>query len=161
MQSWQLISMFLVGSIFAVSFAMRKNLHAKAAQLYDGVMPALRAEVVAGRRPDESDPICMVATQRSMVSAKVYYVAVTNLRVVIKLAGGETRSFERGAVQMSIAKKTFTDVGNMQTTYTEGWELRLVLPGNEKHAWRVYAEAYGIADHAAQVQALVASLAVA
>ncbi len=159
MQSWQLISMLLVGGVFAASFAMRSKLRATAAQLHDGVMPALRAEVVAGRSADESDPICVIATQRSMLSAKVYYVAVTNRRVVIKLAGGETRSFERSAVQMSIARKRFADVGNMQTTYTEGWELIVVLPGNDKNAWRVYAEAYGIPEHGTQVQALVANLA--
>lgn len=158
MQSWQLISMVLFGGVVAATFAMRKTMRGKAALLYDGVMPALRAEVVANRSPDESDPICVVATQRSMLSAKIYYVAITNRRVVLKLAGGETRSFDRGAVRIAIAKKTFTDIGNMQTTYSEGWELRVELPG-EKHAWRVYAEAYGIADHAAQVQALVANLA--
>lgn len=158
MQSWQLISMVLVVGVFAASFAMRKKLAGKAAAMYGGAMTELGAELASGRRPDEGAPICVVAIQRKMLSSKLYYVGLTNRRLVLKLAGGATRTFEREVVQLAIKPKTFADVGNMQTTYSQGWELRIVLPDGEKHVWRVYDQAEGLAEHPAHVQALVASL---
>jgi hypothetical protein len=159
MQSWQLISLVLVVGVFAVSFVMRGKLRGKAAEMYGGAMTALRGEVASGKRPDEGEPICFVAIQRKMLSSKIYYVGLTNRRLVLKLAGGETRAFDRHTVELSIKAKTFADVGNMQTTYSKGWELSVTLPDNGgRHKWRVYDHAEGIADHGAHVEALVATL---
>lgn len=159
MQSWQLISVVMVVGVFAASFVMRSKLRGKAAEMYEGAMTALRSEVASGRRADEADPIYFVAIERKMLSSKLYYVALTNRRLTLKLAGGETRVFERPAVELAIRAKTFADVGNMQTTYSRGWELRVTLPdGGGRHKWRVYDHAEGIADHGAHVQALVATL---
>ena len=47
----------------------------------------------------------------------------------------------------------------MQTTYSSGWELKIQLPDGERHTCRVYEQADGIADHPAQVQALVSTIA--
>jgi hypothetical protein len=158
MQSWQVLPVILVIGVFAVSFAMRGKLRAKAAAMYSGAMDAFRAEVGAGRQPDEAEPIYLVATHRKMLSATIYYVAVTNRRFAMKPAGSPTQLFDRRAVQLAIKQKTFTDVGNMQTTISHGWELAVTVPDGTRQAWRVYDHADGIADHGAQVRALVAVL---
>ena len=153
MQSWTVLSFVLVIGVFGVSFALRKKLGAKAAAFYGGGMTAFRERVA------EPGAICLVATERKMLSSKLFYVAVTPRRLVLEQAGGDTRSFDRAGVQLAIKKKTFADVGNMQTTYSSGWELKLQLPDGERHTCRVYEQADGIPDHPAQVQALVHTLA--
>ncbi len=153
MQSWQLIPILLVAGAFA-AFSMRKQ-RGKIAQVHGDAVTALRSELAAGKRPDEGEPICVTATQRKLLSAKLYYLGLTNRRLVLTLAGGGSRSFDRAAVQLAIKPKTFADIGNMQTTYSQGWELRVALPDGEKHTWRVYA---GTPEHAAQVHALAAAL---
>jgi len=153
MQSWQVMSLVLVIGVFGVSFALRKKLGAKAAAFYGGGMTAFRERVA------EPSAICLVATERKMLSSKLFYVAVTSRRLVLEQAGGDTRSFDRGSVQLAIKQKTFADVGNMQTTYSSGWELKVGLPDGERHTCRVYEHAEGIPDHPAQVQALVRALA--
>jgi len=153
MQLWQVIPFVLVIGVFGVSFAMRKKLGAKAAAFYGGGMTAFRERVA------EPGAICFVATERKMLSAKLFYVALTPRRVVLEQAGGDTRNFDRGSVELAIKKKTFADAGNMQTTYSSGWELKIKLPDGERHTCRIYAEAHGIPDHPAQVQALVTALA--
>jgi len=153
MQSWTVLSFVLVIGVFGVSFALRKKLGAKAAAFYGGGMTAFRERV------GEPGAICLVATERKMLSSKLFYVAVTPRRLVLEQAGGDTRSFDRAGVQLAIKKKTFADVGNMQTTYSSGWELKLQLPDGERHTCRVYEQADGIPDHPAQVQALVSTLA--
>jgi len=158
MQSWQVLPVILVVGVFAVSFAMRGKLRQKAAAMYSGAMDAFRAEVGAGRAADEVDPIFLVATHRKLLSATIYYVGVTNRRFALKPAGGATQVFDRRTVQLAIKQKTFTDVGNMQTTISHGWELAVVLPDGTRQAWRVYDHAEGIADHGAHVRALVAAL---
>jgi hypothetical protein len=158
MQSWQLISFGLVAVVFIYAFKMRGKLGAKAAEMHSGAMEALRTELATGREPDEGDPICFQAVERKMLSAKIFYVALTKRRLVIKLGGGATRSFDRQAVQMAMRAKTFADVGNMQTTYSRGWELKLALPDGTKHTWRVYDQADGLSDHSSHVQALVHTL---
>jgi len=141
---------------FAYAFTMRKKMGVKAAQVYGDAMAAFRTEV--GRRPDERDPLFIMATERKMFSAKLFHIAVSDRRFVVKLAGGETRSFDRNNVTATIRKKTFADIGNMQTTYSSGWELAFALPDGTKHTCRVYEAADGIPDHPAHVQALAASL---
>ena len=84
MQSWQVLPLILVVGVFAVSFAMRGKLRQKAAAMYGGAMDAFRAEVGAGRAPDEGDPIFLVATHRKLLSATIYYVAVTNRRFALR-----------------------------------------------------------------------------
>ncbi len=158
MQSAQLFPFVIVIGIVAISLVMRSRMRASAAAIYGGAMDALRAELASGQRADEGAPIIVVATDRKLLSARIYYVAVTNRRVVLKQAGGDTRAFERAAVELAIRAKTFTDVGNMQTTISRGWELRIGLPDGTRGAWRVYDHAEGLPDHAAHVQALVASL---
>ena len=156
MQSWQVFPVVLVIAVFAYAFTMRKKLGAKAAQVYGDAMAAFRTEV--GRRPDERDPIFIMATERKMLSAKLFHIAVSDRRFVVKLAGNETRSFDRGSIRATIRKKRFADVGNMQTTYSTGWELAFALPDGTKHTCRVYDAADGIPDHPAHVQALAAML---
>lgn len=153
MQLWQVLPFVLVIGVFGVAFAMRKKLGAKAAAFYGGGMTAFRERVA------EPGAICLVATERKMLSSKLFYVAVTPRRLVIEQAGGDTRSFDRGSVQLAIKKKTFADVGNMQTTYSSGWELKIQLPDGARHTCRVYEQADGIPDHQAQVQALVRAIA--
>ncbi|HEU0035651.1 MAG TPA: hypothetical protein VFQ53_33800 [Kofleriaceae bacterium] len=159
MQSWQVLSFGLVIAVFVVSFVMRGKLRGKAAEMYGNAMTSLRADVANGRRPDEGEPICIVAIERKMLSSKLYYVAITNRRVIVKLAGGDTRSFDRSQVQLAIRAKTFADVGNMQTTYSRGWELAVALPDRTSYKWRVYDQAEGLPEHAQHVQALVGQLA--
>ncbi len=159
MQSWQWISFGLVPVVFVYAFTMRRKLRGTAAELYSGAMESLRAEVAAGRQADEGEPICFQAIERKMLSARIWFAALTNRRLVVKVAGDAPRSFERRSVTMSIRAKTFADVGNMQTTYSRGWELTLALPDNTKHTWRIYSEATGIGDHPVHVEALVEALA--
>ncbi|MBX3156704.1 MAG: hypothetical protein KF773_11930 [Deltaproteobacteria bacterium] len=62
-------------------------------------------------------------------------------------------------MKLSCRAKRFADAGNMQTTYTSGYELAWTLPGGERRTCRVYDHAEGIADHGTHVQALVHQLA--
>jgi hypothetical protein len=161
MQSWQLLSFGLVAAVVVVGFSMSKRLRGRAAEAFGGALQTFQTEVAADARPGESAPLLVMATERKMLSAKLFWVAITNRRVVWKLAGGDTRSFDRQSVQLAIKKKTFADVGNMQTTYSSGWELKVVLPDGGKHTCRVYEHAEGIPDHPAHVHALVAQLGAA
>lgn len=159
MQSWQLISIVFVAGIFGLTFFLKGRMKGQAGSFFSGSMSAFRTDVAQHRQPGESDPIAIVATERKMMSAKLYYVAITDRSFLVQLAGTPTRRFDRAAVKLSCKAKTFADVGNMQTTYTSGYELVWTLPDGEKHATRVYDHAEGIADHGMHVQALVHHLA--
>ena len=158
---YQVLPIVLVIGVVAISFALRGKLRGKASEMYANALSSLQADVASGRRPDEQQPIIFTAVERKMLSAKLYYVALSNRRMIIKLAGGDTQTFDRSAVQLSIRAKTFADVGNMQTTYSSGWELSVALPDRTSHKWRVYEKAEGIPDHAANVHALVTTLGAA
>ena len=156
---YQVLPIILVLGVVAISFVMRGKVRGKTTEMYANALSSLQADVANGRRPDEQQPIIFTAVERKMLSAKLYYVALSNRRMIIKRAGGDTQTFDRSAVQLSIRAKTFADVGNMQTTYSSGWELKLQLPDGERHTCRVYEQADGIPDHPAHVQALVSALA--
>lgn len=155
MQSWQLVPIVIVAAVLGYTTVMRKKLGGRAAALYGNAMTELHQAVAAGASPGEAPPICVVATERKMLSARMFYVGLTDRRLVLHEPGTGTRTFDRRTVQLSIKEKTWSDAGNMSTTISRGWELVLVLPDGTKHATRVYAEAYGIPDHAAHVQALL------
>jgi hypothetical protein len=116
-------------------------------------MTTLR-EALAG----DANPICVIATERKMLSARIFYVGLSDRRFVMLEPGQGSRSFERGAVQLSICEKTFSDAGNMTTTISRGWELKIALPDGTRHTCRVYAHADGIPDHQGHVQTLVHAL---
>jgi len=158
MQSWQLFPIVIVATVFGYTFLMRGKLRGKAQALYGNAMTELRQAVANGATPSEAHPICVIATERKMLSARIFYVGLTDRRIVIHEPGKDTRTFDRRAVQLSIAEKTFSDTGNMTTTISRGWELKLALPDGTKHACRVYAHAEGIPDHPASVQALIAAV---
>jgi hypothetical protein len=158
MQSWQLFPIVLVAAIFIYSFKMRGRLGAKAAALYGNAMQTLHQTLASGATPGEAQPICVIATERKMLSGRIFYVGLTDRRLVFFEPGKENRTFDRRAVQLSIAEKTFTDAGNMQTTVSRGWELKVALPDGTRHSCRVYAHAEGIPDHAQHVQALCVAL---
>ena len=158
MQSWQLFPILIVAAVFGYTFFMRGKLRGKAQELYGNAMTVLRQAVAAGAAPGEANPICVIATVRKMLSARIFYIGLTDRRIVLHEPGKETRTFERRAVQLSIAEKTFSDTGNMTTTITRGWELKLALPDGTRHACRIYAEAHGIPDHPSHVQALINAL---
>lgn len=153
MQSWQLFPIVIVIGVFAYTFATRGRMRAKAQELYGGAMTKLR-EALAG----DANPICVIATERKLLSARIYYVGITGRRVVVLEPGKEHRTFDRSSVQLSICEKTFTDAGNMSTTISQGWELVMVLPDGARHVCRVYAHVNGVPDHPGHVQALVCSL---
>jgi hypothetical protein len=158
MQSFTIIPIIFVAAVFAVTFAIRGKMRGVAAAMYSGAMDAMRGEVAAAQRPGEAAPILIIATERKMFSAKMFFVGLTDRRVIVKQAGGDIRTFERASVQLAIRARTFTDSGNMTTTISRGWELRIALPDGSRGAWRVYDHAEGIPDHPAHVQALVATL---
>jgi hypothetical protein len=155
MQSWQLFPLVIVAAVFGFVLYSRKGMGAAAQQLYGNAMQSLRAAVAQGATPGEAHPICVVATERKMLSARQFYVGLTDRRLVLQEHGKPTRTFDRRAVQLSICEKTFTDSGNMTTTVSRGWELRMSLPDG-KHTCRVYA---GEGEHAQHVQMLVANVA--
>jgi hypothetical protein len=57
--------------------------------------------------------------------------------------------------RLAIARKAFSNTGNMATTVSTGWELQIELPGGERHALRVYEQAAGIPEHPGCVEAMV------
>ena len=158
MQSWQLFPIVIVAAIFIYTFKMRGRMRGQAAALYGNAMQTLRASLADGASPGEAQPICVIATERKMLSARIFYVGLTDRRLVLFEPGKENRTFDRRAVQLSIAEKTFTDAGNMQTTVSRGWELKVALPDGTRHACRVYAHAEGIPEHAQHVHALTLAL---
>jgi len=158
---YQVLPIILVLGVVAISFVMRGKVRGKTTEMYADALSSLQADVANGRRPDEQQPIIFTAVERKMLSAKLYYVALSNRRMIIKRAGGDTQTFDRSAVQLSIRAKTFADVGNMQTTYSSGWELSVALPDHTNHKWRVYEQAEGIPDHAASVRSLITTLGAA
>jgi hypothetical protein len=143
----------IVIGVFAYTFFMRGRMRVKAQEMYGGAMTKLREALVG-----DANPICIIATERKMLSARIFYVGISGRRLVLLEPGKETRTFERGAVQLSVCEKTWSDSGNMTTTISRGWELRLVLPDGSRHTCRVYGHADGIPDHQSHVQALVCAL---
>lgn len=161
MQSWQLFPIVIVVGVVLYTLTMRKKLEARAGDLYRGGFDAVIASLGAARRPDESAPICVVGTERKMISAKIFFIGLTNHRLALQLAGAPVQLIDRTAVKLSMRTKTFADVGNMQTTYTSGWELVIEHAGG-KHVLRVYEQASsGLPEHPAQVRALAAALGAA
>ncbi|MDQ3337782.1 MAG: hypothetical protein M4D80_21690 [Myxococcota bacterium] len=159
MQSWQLLPIVIVAAVFGYTFLMRGKLRGKAQELYGNAMSTLQQTLANGATPGEANPICVIATERKMLSARIFYVGLTDRRLVLHEPGkGDPRTFDRRTVQLSICEKTFSDVGNMTTTVSRGYELKLVLPDGTRHACRVYAQMDGIPDHVAHVQALIAAL---
>ncbi len=159
MQTWQLFPILILIPVILFVIKSRGTMRAAAQDMYGTAMANLRAAVAAGAAPGEANPICVVGTERKMFSARMFFVGLTDRRLVLQEHAQPTRTFERRAVQLAIAEKTFTDTGNMTTTISRGWELRLVLPDGTRHACRVYAQMDGIPDHPQHVQALVAALA--
>ena len=155
MQSWQLFPIVIVVAVFGYTVFMKKKLGGRAAELYGNALTTLRQAVATGASPGEAQPICVIATERKLLSARIFYVGLTDRRLVLHEPGKDTRTFDRRTVQLSIKEKTWSDSGNMTTTISRGWELVIALPDGTKHACRVYAEAHGIPDHLANVQALL------
>ncbi len=153
MQSWQIVMFVVVAGVFAASFVMRGKLAGKAAKTFGGGLQAFRGRL--GLVSDEGAPICVVGTERKLMSGTVYWVALTTRRLFLEPMGGPLRNFDRASVRLEIARKTFSDTGNMATRVSTGWELQVELPGGERHALRVYEQAAGIPEHPALVEAMV------
>ena len=158
MQSWQLFPIVIIAAAFGYTFIMRGKLRGKAQELYGNALATLHQALASGAAPGEAHPICVIATERKMFSARIFYVGLTDRRLVLHEPGKETRTFDRKTVQLSICEKTFSDVGNMTTTVSRGYELKLALPDGARHACRVYSQMDGMPDHAAHVSALIAAL---
>jgi hypothetical protein len=138
MQSWQIFPIILLVGIGVYVLFMRGKRGAGAKQMYANGMAAISAAVAAQRRAGESDPACVMAVTRTTFKAKIFFLALTNHRLFVAESGGPARAFERSNLSLSVARKTWADVGNMQTTYSDGWEARATLPGGENHVWRIY-----------------------
>ncbi len=73
-----------------------------------------------------------------------FLVGLTDQRLVLCELGTPTRSYDRNSgVQLAINKKRFVDSGNMQTTYSQGWEAHLSLPDGHSYMFRLYQDANG------------------
>lgn len=161
MQSWQLFPIVIVIGIVLYTLTMRKKLTARAGELYGGGFTAVTTSLATGQRSDESAPICVIGTERKMISANIYFIGVTNHRLALQLAGAPVQMLDRASVKLSMRPKTFADVGNMQTTYSTGWEL-VIEHATGKLALRVFEQASaGLPEHPAHVRALAATLGAA
>jgi hypothetical protein len=66
--------------------------------------------------------------------------------------------FDRGpGLSLVIARKTFADVGNTQTTSIDGWEAKVSLPGGETHVWRLHGSWDGYPEQPANLNAFLAA----
>ena len=156
MQSWQLVPILILAGVGAYVFLTRGKMRQAATQMYTEAMAGLRAQCAAERRAGESEPALVIALTRSFFKAKVFYVALTDQRLFLQEPPGAVRTFPRDAtLKLAIKKKQFADVGNMQTTYSSGWEARVTLPGGEEHVWRLYDEWTGYADQARNLDAFL------
>lgn len=161
MQAYQLFPIVIVVGVVLYSLTARKKLSARAGELYGGGFAAVLAALAPGQRPDEPAPICVIGTERKMISAKIFFIGLTSSRLALQLAGEPVQILDRAAVKLAMRAKTFADVGNMQTTYSTGWELVIEHAGG-KHVLRVYEQASsGLPEHPASVRALAAALGAA
>jgi hypothetical protein len=137
MQLYQIIPIVIVVlvAVYAVAFRNKGG----AGQMYAQGLAAIGAEARQQQRAGESEPACIMAMTRTTFKGKMFYLALTNQRLFIAEHGGSARGFERNSLALQIERKRWADIGNMQTTYSEGWEARATLPGGESHVWRIYA----------------------
>jgi hypothetical protein len=138
MQLWQFFPLLIIAGVVVYVIRQRGRMAGQGADLYGGGIAKLRADFAADRRPDESEPACVVAVLRKTVRVGVYFVGVTNQRLLLKEFGGGVRKYERSLVSLEMRPRVWVDGGNTQITRSEGWELTLSLPGGEQHVLRVY-----------------------
>ena len=156
MHAWQLLPFVLLVGVGAWVLFARGRMGQMAATLYGEAMAQLSAECADQRRPTESEAITVIALSRSLLRARVFYLGLTNQRLFVKEAPSPPRAFDRDAsLALTIAKKRFADVGNMQTTFTSGWEARVALPNGEAHVWRLYDAWTGYEDQARNLDAFL------
>lgn len=158
MMIYQLVPMIVLAGVVVIAFKMRAKLAVAAGEMYANEVAKLRADFAAARRPNEGDPACVVAMHRTMMRAQMFFVALSDQRLVVASHGLPTRVFDRDrSLELSVARKRFADRGNMQTMYSEGWEARVVLPGGESHAWRLYDAIEGYPEQRANLEAFLAA----
>jgi hypothetical protein len=140
----QLLPLVLVGGIAYYAFTRMKGMQAAASASYAELAKRLAAEFAASRQPGETDAAFVMASTRNKLSKNTaLMMAVTNQRVLVQdtSASGPVRAFDRKAVQIAAPAQKWTDVGNMQTTVSEGWEVSLQLPTGEAYkGLRLYGE---------------------
>lgn len=91
-------------------------------------------EAKAGQKPNESEPIFVLAWIRNKLSAsRGYFIGLSDQRLFLHdaFATTPTQVFERAQVTLTVAQKSWTDGGNAAVTMSQGWELTLQLPSGE------------------------------
>lgn len=121
----------------------------------------LQREFEAARQPGESDAAFVVMATRNLLKKNHgFYVALTNQRFLMldPGQGNQLRAFERELVSISANRRRWTDIGNMQTTISEGWEIGITLPQGESYSGlRMYASDPYYADQQKGVPAFLAA----
>ena len=94
---------------------------------------------------------------------KQFYVALTERRLVLSEINSTSpmRAFERKDVSIAAKRKKWTDVGNMKTTISEGYEVDLKLPNKEAYTFRLYETNAYDPQHAGNVATLLERTGVA
>jgi hypothetical protein len=135
---WQFLTFGIIAGIAFFAVTRMKKLGAAAQSSYAAILAKLRADFAASRRAGESDAaFVMASTRNKLKKNQGFFVALTNERLLLQdlsATGAPMRAFDRAQVSVSAPRKKWTDQGNMQTTFSEGWELTINLPGNESYS---------------------------
>lgn len=145
---YQLVPILMLAAVGVVFFLLRGKMGGMAKQMaaaQAASVDAVRAQFSASRQAGESEIVCVHAQTRTMLKATLFVVGVTNHRLFLQQFGQPIRTFERRALSLQVHAQKWTDQGNMQVTYSEGWEAKVTLPGGESHVWRIY-EQPGVAE---------------
>jgi hypothetical protein len=161
----QLLPLVVLAIVVATARSRMKRIQKAASSGLQELVGTLSQEFAAIRRPGESEAAFVSASTRNKLKAnQALMVAVTNQRVFVKdlKTEGPMRAFDRSSVRIAAPQTRWTDIGNMQVTYSDGWELSLRLPGGESYSGlRMYgADPYYIpqAENVPQFLAAIGSL---
>jgi hypothetical protein len=159
---FQVLPIVLFGVVAFVAFSYAKKNKQRAQGSVAEFTRSLRSEFEAARKPNESDAaFVMMATRNLLKKNHGFYVALTDQRFFLldPGQGNQLRVFEREMVSISAKKQRWTDIGNMQTTISEGWEITITLPQGESYSGlRMYASDGYYADQERGVPSFLAAL---
>lgn len=121
MDASRLIPQIVVILVFlgVVAFFTMRSLKRKTPGSVQPGLDALRAGFMQSRAPDESDPVCVVAFQYSMMSVAQVTVGVTNRRVLVVKGTGHLHSFayDHEGEHLPSAQKTKEQRGFFQWSH--------------------------------------------
>ena len=146
----QLISLAVIAGLAAIFiFVLRKGRGPVLPN--DQGIARLRAFFVQTRKPDEREPICFVALEKSGLHLRQRFVGVTDQRWLVVDAAGQCKQVARQEQYTRYREDYFMRMFHDSDGY---YEAKLTHPDFKGQKWRLYEQAQSFPEQRQQLKAM-------